>query len=499
MTFKLARATRETVSTTGAIDVTDVLDLGGVTDPHLQTFVASVGDANQTIVRIISGDNTAWMEAVVTVIDGTPDTLTIDDITASSAAGAGITLTSSSRVFGIIPTDWDDLFDRLYGTGAGSILRRTSGGGWSSLARGAVGAVLRSGDTDVEWQYTTQKESVVLVSTDPLPGSPVYDNGTSGTGATLTATSNGPLVVDGVTATTTDVRVIVAGQVDATENGVFNLTQLGVVGSSPYILTRSTDWDGDTVAAGGVQLGDTFAAYEGVSNIGIWAFSSHTISGAVVFGTDELTFTKIASVADITEELPAPGTDGDVLTLVAGAPAWVPPSGGGGAITLVGTLTASNSAALDFTGLTGTHWRLVGKFLRPVTDGVNSLIRFGTGAGPTYLITGYYAGGNRNGVTVSSTAAISSTNVNGWYLGQSQENTGNLGQGQSFVLDIVTDNANWVHITGIIIDHASADGHTRMGSIGGIRSITAQLTALRYLEDSGNVQQGTLSLYAVDD
>ena len=166
---------------------------------------------------------------------------------------------------------------------------------------------------------------------------------------------------------------------------------------------------------------------------------------------------------------------------------------------LIGTLTASSSAVLDFTGLTGTHWRVVGKFLKPATDAANSLIRFGTGAGPTYTIAGYYAGGTRNGVTVSSTAVISSTNVNGWYLGQSQENTGGTGQGQSFVLDIVTDNANWVHLTGIIVDHASGDGHTRMGSVGGIVPIAAQLTALRYMEDSGNIASGKLSLYSVAD
>lgn len=131
MTFKLARAARETVTTTGAIDVTDTLDLGGPTDDHLQTFVVAVGDTNQTIVRVISGDNAAWLEAVVTVGDSTPDTLTIDDILASSSAGAGITLSAGTRVFGIIPTDWDDLFDRLFGGGDGGLLYRW-GGVWTA-------------------------------------------------------------------------------------------------------------------------------------------------------------------------------------------------------------------------------------------------------------------------------------------------------------------------------------------------------------------------------
>lgn len=169
--------------------------------------------------------------------------------------------------------------------------------------------------------------------------------------------------------------------------------------------------------------------------------------------------------------------------------------GGGGAITLISTQVASASASLDFTGLTGTHWKMVGKLLRPATSAAQSLVRIGVGGTPTYAVTGYYLGGTRNGVTVSSTATISSLNQNGWYAGQAQINNQ---QGQSFVLDIITDNAEWVHLDGFVVDCAS-DGQTRVTTVGGIVAIAEQLTALRYLEDSGNITQGLLSLYAVDD
>lgn len=186
------------------------------------------------------------------------------------------------------------------GAADGSLLAYDAGvSEWMVLVRGAPGSSLKATSTDIEWAYSNQQEAVAVVSTSPLPGSPTYSNGTGGTGATLTATVNGALVVDGVTMTTNNVRILVAGQADAKQNGAFKVTQFGD-GSHPYIIERAEDWNGDTVAAGGVRLGDTFVAYQGSNNIGLWAFSSNSSVGAVVFGTSLLGFTKVASVVSVT-------------------------------------------------------------------------------------------------------------------------------------------------------------------------------------------------------
>lgn len=83
----------------------------------------------------------------------------------------------------------------------------------------------------------------VLVDTggNILPNSPTYANGTSGVGATLTAGSNGTLTFNSVTPAAGN-RVLVKDQASAFQNGVYVVTQTGSV-STPYILTRSTDFN----------------------------------------------------------------------------------------------------------------------------------------------------------------------------------------------------------------------------------------------------------------
>ena len=64
----------------------------------------------------------------------------------------------------------------------------------------------------------------------------------SGVGATLTSTTNGPFTAEGYTAVLND-RILLVGQTNAYENGVYVVTQAGVVdpGGSPWILTRASD------------------------------------------------------------------------------------------------------------------------------------------------------------------------------------------------------------------------------------------------------------------
>ena len=61
--------------------------------------------------------------------------------------------------------------------------------------------------------------SVEIATAAALPNTPTYSNGTSGVGATLTASANARLVMDGANATTGD-RVLVKNQASATQNGI---------------------------------------------------------------------------------------------------------------------------------------------------------------------------------------------------------------------------------------------------------------------------------------
>lgn len=126
MAFKLAPRTRQFITSIGEIDVAAVIDLGLVTNTDLNSFIQSVGDGNQTIVCVVSGNAQDWQECLVTVDDASPDTLTVNSIIASSIAGVigtdPITLEGTSKVFGVIPTDFGFLFNQLFGTTPRSII-----------------------------------------------------------------------------------------------------------------------------------------------------------------------------------------------------------------------------------------------------------------------------------------------------------------------------------------------------------------------------------------
>lgn len=85
-------------------------------------------------------------------------------------------------------------------------------------------------------------QNVVAATVAKLPFEPIYNNGTLGVGATLTATIYGALVIDGVTITINK-RILVKDQANSAYNGVYSLTQVGT-NSVYYILTRVVDLDG---------------------------------------------------------------------------------------------------------------------------------------------------------------------------------------------------------------------------------------------------------------
>jgi len=94
----------------------------------------------------------------------------------------------------------------------------------------------------------------------------VYDNGSSGVGATITASSNGALSVDGSTPSVGN-RILVKDETvaDAPYNGIYTVTQVGD-GTSPFILTRATDFDTPGTGANQIDAGDFVYIIGGSTN-----------------------------------------------------------------------------------------------------------------------------------------------------------------------------------------------------------------------------------------
>jgi Ca2+-binding RTX toxin-like protein len=107
-----------------------------------------------------------------------------------------------------------------------------------------------------------------------------YNNGTSGQGATLTATFNGALVVDGYSVKAGE-SVLVKNQAAALQNGIYTVTQAGS-GTTRFVLTRRTDADSGTELirfCGLIQQGTLNSSTEwGVSNAGAISIGVSAIS-----------------------------------------------------------------------------------------------------------------------------------------------------------------------------------------------------------------------------
>lgn len=154
-------------------------------------------------------------------------------------------------------------------------------------------------------------EAVSLATTAALPAN-TYNNGTSGVGATLTATANGALSVDS-TLTIVAERILVKNETAGANNGVYVVTQVGSAGA-PYILTRATDFD--TVGTGVDQIdeGDFFLVTNGVANLNT-AWVQQT-APPITIGTTAIVFQQFA--APTTQVYPS----GTGIAVVTSGTSW---------------------------------------------------------------------------------------------------------------------------------------------------------------------------------
>lgn len=118
-----------------------------------------------------------------------------------------------------------------------------------------------------------------------------YSNGTNGIGATLTATANGALTVDGVTVAVDD-RVLVKNQASTFQNGVYVVTATGSAGAA-FILTRSTDMNQDVEFPGSFEFVE-----EGTAN----ADNGYvcTTNMPITIGTTGIDWTQFSGAGQIT-------------------------------------------------------------------------------------------------------------------------------------------------------------------------------------------------------
>jgi hypothetical protein len=129
-----------------------------------------------------------------------------------------------------------------------------------------------------------------LATTTALPTC-TYNNGTSGVGATLTATANGLLTVDSVSAVL-GYRILVKDQASQVQNGIYTVSQVGS-GSLPFILTRATDYNTPGTTYLNVDAGDFTLILAGTVNAGTsWV---QTVLPPITIGSTGLNFAQFGS------------------------------------------------------------------------------------------------------------------------------------------------------------------------------------------------------------
>ena len=228
----------------------------------------AVGTAGQVLISGATGTPT-WTTNIAGSAAGLTSTLV------ASSGGTGF---SSYTVGDVLSAGTTSTFSKVSPAAAGTLLTSNGAGVLPSftalttvaLTTGTITTAPSGSNDIVNKAYADSiatglnfHEAVELATTAALPSN-TYNNGTSGVGATLTATANGALSVDSVL-TVAGERILVKNESTQANNGVYVVTQVGS-GGTPYILTRATDFDTTGSGVDQIDEGDFFLVISGTVN-----------------------------------------------------------------------------------------------------------------------------------------------------------------------------------------------------------------------------------------
>ena len=270
--------TNETLTFTGGTGIDSAITNNQVTFNITNSGVDTnqIADDAVTNAKLSTNGETTLGSSLLTLGSTTTDlagltSLVVDDITIN---GQSLSTGSANKDINLSP----------HGTGTVKVpsgYEDRSGFDSQSLANKAyVDQVAQGLDT---------KPSCRAGTTADL--SATYNNGSSGVGATLTASSNGAIVVDGVSLSVGD-RLLVKNQTTAAENGIYSVTTQGD-GSTAFVLTRATPEDQPSELSGGAFV----FVEEGSANADNGYVFTHT--GAPTFGTTALDVAQFSGAGQI--------------------------------------------------------------------------------------------------------------------------------------------------------------------------------------------------------
>jgi trimeric autotransporter adhesin len=268
---------------------------------------AAITSINGVIGTLASAGTSATLETRIAAVSSTMAT----SIANSNSAITALSATLESRIATVSSTMATSISNSNSVISALSATMATSIANHLRLSGGTMtGNLILNADPSANLQAASKQyvdnltassihiHEAVRVETNGTNLNATYNNGSSGVGATLTnAGTQAALAIDGVTLNTSD-RVLVMGQTNQTQNGVYVVTNTGS-GSTNWILTRSDDTDtsgdGD---ANTLDEGSYFFVQEGTIGAA-HAFVCNT-QGTIVFGTTNITFAQFSDSVEYT-------------------------------------------------------------------------------------------------------------------------------------------------------------------------------------------------------
>ena len=279
------------------------------TSATLETRIAAV---SATMATSINNSNTN-IAAVSVLTKTNKDAITsINGVLGdgSAYASAGTSATLETRIAAVSSTMATSIGNSNSAITALSATMATSIATRLALAGGTMtGNLVLNADPSVDLQAATKQyvdnltasgihfhESVRVENPGAL--TVTYNNGTAGVGATLTnAGTQAALIIDGITMVVDD-RVLIYEQADATQNGVYVVTNIGS-GSTNWVLTRSSDTDtSGNQDDSSLDEGSYFFVEEGDTGAGE-SYVCSTV-GTITFGTTDINFVQFSSAITYT-------------------------------------------------------------------------------------------------------------------------------------------------------------------------------------------------------
>lgn len=478
----------------GSAWVNDTIDLGTDTaGSYVSSLVAGTG-----VTLSNNSGETATPTIAIGQAVGTTDNVTFHDLTVSG----NLTISGTTTTLNTETLTINDNIIVLNNNVTGA----PSENAGIEIERGSsTNVLLRWNETTDVWELTvdgstyspivTESElearlaeehwhkGVVLATNAVLPGTPTYTAGSAdadggtGIGATLTATSNGRLVIDTENASTGE-RVLVKNQVDQTQNGIYVVTAQGSV-SAPYVLTRASDMDGSVIGQITKDEGFVVGSLSNSSAVNrhqgfVVSSTGSGTNGKHIIGTDNITFQQ---------------TTGLGYQIIAGNGL-----GYSGSDLSVGTASSTrivvNADSIDLAEVSRTNssGSATSTFLTSVTTDAYGRVTAASSAEASIALgsqtTGDYVASITGGTGVSSTASTT---------GEGTTHTLSIGQSVG-----TSDSVSFANLTltgAITMEGSTADAHELVVSAG---DPTADRT-VTFPDATGTVAllQNTLNNFAV--